>query len=112
MRTTQAILAEIRRLKTCSIQQLYRYFAAFHIEPVGVRQRPQLYPNDAAERILKQLGLIEGRNYGTHSWDSISPAEPARHKTALVVKSRRAPTALVSMRELRSEKANAARRAA
>lgn len=59
MKTTSAILAKIREHKTCSIAQLYRYFAAFHIAPIGVRQRPQLYPDDTAERILQNLGLAE-----------------------------------------------------
>jgi triphosphoribosyl-dephospho-CoA synthetase len=43
--------------KTISAVHLYRYFQKFHIRPVGIRQRPQVYPEDAAERILENLGL-------------------------------------------------------
>ena len=84
MRTVEAILAEIHEYKTCSKQQLYRYFAAFHIEPIGARQRPQLYPNDTAQRILAKFG--------------IAPEDPG----------------IVTMDDLRAERAKArkARRAA
>ena len=64
MKTTVAILEEIRRHKTCSVTQLYRYFAAFNITPLGVRQRPQVYPDDAGERILEQLGLASNAGCG------------------------------------------------
>ena len=94
MKTTLAILAQIRLHKTCSTAQLYRYFAAFHIEPVGVRQRPRLYPDDAAERILKALGLIDLPN-GTPVYE-----EPAAK-----------PVRQVSMRELRNERSKARRAA-
>jgi len=92
MRTTEAILAEIRQYKTCSKQQLYRYFARFSIAPLGVRQRPRLYPDDAARRILLQLGLVEG--------------------PTVTVKSRIARPHVVSMRALRAERRKAERRAA
>jgi hypothetical protein len=96
MRTTEAILAEIHEHKTCSKQQLYRYFAAFNITPVGVRQRPRLYPDDAAQRILKQLGLVTDAGCG-------APGCPNA-----------APVKLVTTKELRSirDRSKAARRAA
>jgi hypothetical protein len=50
MRTKVAILAELHRHKTCSRAQLDRYLRAFNITPIGVRQSPQLFPDDAAER--------------------------------------------------------------
>ena len=37
--------------------QLYRYFDRFKISPIGIRQRPQQYPDDSARRILAGLGL-------------------------------------------------------
>lgn len=53
------ILAEIRKHKTCSRAQLYTYIKALGIEPVGARQRPQRYPADTAQKVLKHLGLIQ-----------------------------------------------------
>ena len=100
MRTKVAILAEIQRHKTCSRAQLDRYLAAFNILPVGVRQRPRLYSEDAAERILKQLGLLEGPNGALvnpeHACGSPWPDKPER---------------IVSMKELREERRKRARRA-
>jgi hypothetical protein len=37
--------------------QLDRYLRNFNIAPAGVRQRPQQYPADSAERILRHLGF-------------------------------------------------------
>lgn len=93
MKTKVAILAEIHRHKTCSRAQLDRYLTAFHITPLGVRQRPRLYPDDAAERILKQLGLMVDAG--------LEPERP-----------RGAPVRLMTMKQLREERRKGARRAA
>lgn len=85
MRTVDGILAEIRKYKPCSHAQLYRYLAAFNIEPQGVRQRPQLYPDDTAKRILTNLG------FDTQS----EPAKPGR---------------LLGMGQLRAERARSRRK--
>ena len=63
MRTITAILLELHKHKTCSRMQLYRYIDQLKIEPAGARQRPQLYPDDTAGRILTHLGL-NGTNGG------------------------------------------------
>ena len=60
MKTVDQLLLEVRKGgKTCSRPQLYRYFALFKIAPFPVRQRPRLYPDDAAARILTGLGLAQ-----------------------------------------------------
>ena len=52
MKRIENILAEVHEHKTCTKRQVYRYLKLFGIEPVGIRQRPQLYPDDTAEQIL------------------------------------------------------------
>ena len=37
--------------------QVFRYVMRFGIKPIGIRQRPQQYPDDSARRILAGLGL-------------------------------------------------------
>jgi hypothetical protein len=56
-KTVGQILLEVRQHKTCSTVQLYRYFKRWGIQPEAVRQRPQRYPDDSAERILTHLGI-------------------------------------------------------
>jgi hypothetical protein len=56
MTTIDRILSQIRAVKTCSRAQLYRYLAQAEVSPVGIRQRPRLYPDDTADRILRLLG--------------------------------------------------------
>lgn len=100
MRTVDGVLAEIRHLKPCSKPQLYRYFAAFKITPLGVRTRPRLYPDDTAHRILTKLGLVPA----TGASSPAAPVEVVQHPHSRIV----------SMPELRAERAKArkARRAA
>jgi len=43
--------------KSVQKAQLYRYFRAFKISPLGVAQKPQQYPADSADVILSGLGL-------------------------------------------------------
>lgn len=43
--------------KAVSARQLLRYFTALGIKPEGARQRPQIYPPDATDRVLEYLGL-------------------------------------------------------
>ena len=40
-----------------SVPTLYRHLHTLRIKPVGVRQIPQRYPDDAGARILKHLGV-------------------------------------------------------
>lgn len=63
MRTIDLVLLEIRRFKTCSRAQLYRYFRAAKVVPL-TRQRPALYPDDTAAKVLAHLGLSETAVHG------------------------------------------------
>ena len=56
--TLNQIILSIRVHKTCSESQALRYLKRMGIKPVGVRQRPQRYPADTAERILSELGFV------------------------------------------------------
>lgn len=59
--TTTQIRKEIHKAgKEVSHAQLYRYLAELRVSPAGARQRPQRYPEDTAERILKHLGFSSG----------------------------------------------------
>ena len=58
MTPSQILLALRKGGKRCSQPQLYRYFSMFGIKPAGIRQRPQIYPADTAERILVHLGFL------------------------------------------------------
>jgi hypothetical protein len=57
MKTINEILIEIRKHKTCSRFHLYKLMKEMGIEPIGRRQRPQRYPDDAALRILANYGF-------------------------------------------------------
>ena len=56
--TTKQIILNLKDAgKPVSMMQLYRYFDTLNIKPLGIRQRPQQYPADAADTILRALGL-------------------------------------------------------
>jgi len=55
--TVQEIRKRLSPHKPVSVPTLYRYFETLHIEPVGARQRPQHYPEDAPVRIMLHLGI-------------------------------------------------------
>jgi hypothetical protein len=54
--TVQDILKALRPYKRVSKPQVYRYFRALDIEPLGARQRPQQYSEDTPLRIRIHLG--------------------------------------------------------
>ena len=60
--TVQEILLAIRPLKPVSKASIHKYLNDLGIRPLGRRQRPQRYPEDSAKRILKDLGLANGRD--------------------------------------------------
>lgn len=55
--TVTEIHRVVRQHKPVSRTQLYNYFEALKIKPIGARQRPQRYPDDAPLRILIRLGF-------------------------------------------------------
>lgn len=54
--TVRAILESIKPIKPITRQTLYRHLRRLKIQPSGIRQRPQHYPDDTARRILAKLG--------------------------------------------------------
>lgn len=81
--TTPQIHSTVNALKPVSYRQVLRYLETLQIKPLGIRQRPQQYPDDAADKILASLGL----------------AVKAKAPAASV-----APARLPSMRELKAAK--------
>jgi hypothetical protein len=59
MTTITTILEELNARKRCGRAQLYIYLKTLRIEPLGAKQRPQVYPEDTAQRILTHLGLAD-----------------------------------------------------
>lgn len=56
--TIDQITHEVNRVKPVSRRQVLRYISDFEIKPVSKhRQRPQIYPDDSAARIITELGL-------------------------------------------------------
>ena len=43
--------------KAISVRQIQRYFSALGIKCLGKRQKPNVYPSNAADRVLTHLGL-------------------------------------------------------
>jgi hypothetical protein len=58
MKTVSEIVAQLADAGlTLHRRQLYRNLRTLHILPVGIRQRPQRYPDDTAHRILSARGF-------------------------------------------------------
>lgn len=56
--TVSEILVAISPYKQMTRDTLYKHFRALKINPLGeVRQSPQHYPDDSAERVLVRLGF-------------------------------------------------------
>ena len=55
--TVEQVCQAVAKLKPVTRATLYRNFQALGIKPLGVRQIPQLYPPDTAQRILRRYGL-------------------------------------------------------
>jgi hypothetical protein len=55
--TLQEIRQIVSEKKPISRQHLYTYLQDLKIKPIGARQRPQRYPDDAPIRILVRLGF-------------------------------------------------------
>jgi hypothetical protein len=56
--TVSQILTKVVPHRDMSVRTLYSHISALKVKPVGTaRQRPQQYPDDTPDRILKRLGL-------------------------------------------------------
>lgn len=55
--TLKQIHASVTRVKPVSRRQLFRYLKRLKIKPVGMRTVPRLYPDDAADLIVTELGV-------------------------------------------------------
>jgi hypothetical protein len=55
--TIEEIRLKVSKHKRVSRGTIYNYFKVLEIEPVGARQSPQRYPDDAANRIISHLGF-------------------------------------------------------
>lgn len=53
--TLQDILEAVCKHKQVKRPTLYEYMRVCRIKPIGARQRPQNFPEDSAERIIKHL---------------------------------------------------------
>jgi hypothetical protein len=51
------ILEQVTQRRPISRRQLLRHMSKAGVKPIGARQRPQNYPDDAAKRVLAHLGL-------------------------------------------------------
>ena len=64
--TITQILGDLERDKPMTRPTLYTYLFRFKIKPIGFRQRPQRYPDDAAKKIRKALGLPSAKTVRNH----------------------------------------------
>ena len=56
--TVPEVLEQVSRHKQITRETLYTYFRKLGIKPIGeIRQSPQRYPADTANKILTGLGL-------------------------------------------------------
>jgi hypothetical protein len=53
--TIAQIQKQVAPVKKLSRNGFYRYFERLQIKPIGCRQRPQNFPDDAADRIIIHL---------------------------------------------------------
>jgi hypothetical protein len=112
--TTKQILRELKEAgKLIQIAQLYRYFLKFHIDPLGPPQRPQIYPNDSATKILLGLGwedIKAERTAQVHisriNGNGNAASRPARPTSGTETKMR-AVAGIASMKQLRAERTKA-----
>lgn len=55
--TVKEIIEQILQHRPFSRESLYVHLRALRIKPLGVRQSPQRYPADTADRLLTRLGF-------------------------------------------------------
>lgn len=60
MKTVLQIVEELKPYKPVTYRQVHRYLKRFKIQRCGVRQNPDLFPDESADKILNKLGLKNG----------------------------------------------------
>ena len=109
MTTNQTLRALRRAGKIIGVTRLYHFLNKLGIEPLGVRQRPQQYPADTAERILQHLGFSAVPQY------TDADAFPAKKLSAVPPKGKGRVTPpntngraaeIVSLKQLKRERKN------
>lgn len=86
--TIKEMLERVNRLKPMSRETLYVKIRVRKIKPVGERQCPQQYPDDAVEKILIPLGFT--KHQIEEAIDAPRPAAGGRIKRPKNIRSRRA----------------------
>jgi len=82
--TILQIITELAPHKRLSRQAVYSVFAKLDIKPAGtLRQKPQQYPDDTADRIRQAYGLTNSRPTPT---TPPAKAQPARVLTLAEIK--------------------------
>jgi hypothetical protein len=62
--TVQQILVEVEKFKPMTRETLYSHMRKLKIKPIGVRQCPQRYPEEAPQLVLQRLGLLPKKQKG------------------------------------------------
>ena len=71
--TVLEILDRVCERKHMTRATLYSYFRRLKIKPIGAQQKPQRYPEDAAEKVLVHLGLLprrKARRAAIRAWET------------------------------------------
>ena len=99
--TIQQILAALRtKKKNLTRRQLYRYLGNLNIKPVGFRQRPQQYPDDAPARVLTHFGLMTDEEHALYVHDCMAGHAAIYNKPARIAK-------LTTMQQLKATRSKA-----
>jgi len=83
--TLLEIQTQVARVKKISRRQVQRHMQALKIKPLGV-QRPRVYPQDTAARIVLRLG-VEGK--GLTAIPSLNALRAERRKAQTATVTRR-----------------------
>jgi hypothetical protein len=108
--TIDQITEAIQPHKPVSKRQVIRYLNDCEIRPIGNRQRPQRYPDNAPNRILVHLGIVPDvaiRFAADSAGNGVTTRPyPTRKEMAGILREKRR-SALPSMRQLRNERKKA-----
>ena len=92
--TIEEIKSSMEAVKPVDIRTVKRYLRSLNIKPLGIRQRPQNYPDNTPALILSALGFET----------ALLPARPLTHPKPF-----KKSFALVTSKQLHAAKGKAAR---